>query len=209
MRYFAWLVEEYGFSVIHSESGPMGYCGFTLQSGDCRLSMSVERGYAQFGQLALVPAAKQLDALTPESRWYYVGEIIDYLRGSYLSWPEIEERNRLFKGLSEEESMADLSAECRISWPRIMMLFQEDEFKRRQEELEEFLHRKDEDLHTQSMIISRRREMEWLKRGQNLQYQQELEECIRDMGEKTGEEFDKTQVKWLELVQKANKDREN
>jgi len=169
MRYFAWLMKEYGFAVIHCESGPMGYCGFTLQSGDCRLFMDVERGFLQFGQLALAPAAKQLDALMPESRWYSVREIIDYLRGWYLSWPQVEERNRLLKGLSEEESKTKLSTECQAFWPQVMALFQEDEFKRRQEELEEFLHRKDEDLHTQSMEIARRREAEWLPKWREKQ----------------------------------------
>jgi len=169
MRYFAWLVDEYGFVVIHCKSGTMGCCGFTLQSGDCRLFMDVERGFLQFGQLALAPAAKQLDVLRPESRWYSVRDIIDYLRGSYLSWPEIEERNRLLKDLSEEESMTELSAECRAFWPQIMELFREDGFKQRQADLEAFLQRKKEDLHAQSMEAARHREAEWLPKWRESQ----------------------------------------
>ena len=172
MRYFAWLMDEYGFVVIHCKSGTMGYCGFTLQSGDCRLFMDVEHGFLQFGQLALAPAAKQLDVLTPELRWYSVRDIIDYLRESYLNWPEIEERNRLLKDLSEEESMTELSTECRAFWPQIMELFREDEFKRRQADLEAFLQRKKDDLHAQYMEAARRREAEWLpkwKRSQQVQ----------------------------------------
>lgn len=62
MQYFAWLLEDYGFVVIHCESGSMGYCGFTLESGDAWLFMEVERGFLQFGQLALAPPATRLDA---------------------------------------------------------------------------------------------------------------------------------------------------
>lgn len=171
MRYFAWLVEDYGFVVIHSESGTMGYCGFTLQSGDTRLFMDVERGFLQFGQLALAPATKRLGTLTPESRWYTVDDIIDYLRGCYLSWSEIEERNRSLMTLSEDESMTKLSAECRALWPQIMTLFQEEEFTRRQEDLESFLKSKHEDQRRQRKELVRQEEARWLPKWRERQQQ--------------------------------------
>lgn len=156
MQYFAWLVEDYGFVVIHCESGSMGYCGFTLESGDAWLFMEVERGFLQFGQLALAPTVTRWDALTPASRWYTVRDIIDYLRGSYPSWSQIEERNRLLMSLSEEESMTELSAECRVFWPSIMALFQEEEFESQQGALEEFLQIK--------RATQERQRKEWMMR---------------------------------------------
>lgn len=209
MRYYAWLVDEYGFAVIHVKNGHMGSCSFILQSGDCRLFMSVEREVMDFPQLALAPAAAQLDACAPELRWYHVADIIDYLRGYYASWPQIEERRQLFTSLPPDEVRMRFVMEHRSFWPQIMELFREDEFKRCQADLEKFLQRKERDLHRQSMIAARRREMAWLKQGQDLQYQQELEECIKDMEKNTGEEFDKTQVKWLELAHKASKGKGN
>lgn len=160
MRYFAWLVDEYGFAVINCETGTMRYCGFTLRAGSCLLHMDVERGYLQFGSLAFASVVDQKESAVPGTRWYNVGEVIDYLRGRYLSWSEIEDRNHRLLSVSEEESMTRLANDCHTMWPQIMELFQETEFKRRQADLEEFLQSKERDLHAQYMEAARRREAE-------------------------------------------------
>jgi len=202
MRFFGWLLEEYDYVVIHSTNGYMDSCGFTLQSGDCRLFMARDRGSFGEFELTMLPASQRLEGTPSGWRWYHVAKIIDYLRGWYLSWPQIEERNRSWSNLSEDELLMQRAKEWRSFWPQIMRLFQEDEFKRRQEELEVFIQGMDEDLHKQVMVIERHREVERIKRYQSLQNPQELEECLREMEEKTGEAFRETQEKWLELIQK-------
>ena len=140
----------------------MGYCGFVLQSGDCRLFMEVERGLMQFGQLALASAAQPLDASATASRQYSVKEVLDYVRGGYLNWSQIEERNRLLSRMSEEESMMRWSKECQDLWPNVMKLFQQDEFNRRHQELEKVIKEIDVDLHQRQMELAKRKEAEWL-----------------------------------------------
>lgn len=162
-QYFGWLFDEYGFVLLHAKNGRMSSCGFLLQSGDCRLYISFDR--TRFGgiQIAMVPASEQSNVFIPGLHWYAVGEIIDYLRGAYLDWPQIEERVQLAADLSLEEALVERAEEARPFWPQTMDLFQKDEFKRRQEELEEFLRRKDEEQERQRKEWVRRREAEWRK----------------------------------------------
>lgn len=146
MVYFAWLAEEFGFAVIDNEIGTMGYCGFTLRAGDCQLRMEVERGHLQFGEVSLAQTADQLERAVAGSRWYTIRDVLDYLRGYYRSWSEIEQDSLTD---SEEETLTRLAKECRTAWPQVMELFQRVEFVRRQEDLEAFLRRKQQDLDAQ------------------------------------------------------------
>ncbi len=171
MQYYTWLIDEYGFMVIHVKNGYMGSCSFTLQSGDCRLFMSVEREQLDFPQLALAPAAARLDACASGLRWYHLGDILDYLRGEYPSWSQIEERSQLLKSLSADEIRTRSAAECRALWSRIMTLFQKEEFKRRQGELEDFLREKNENQERQRKELVIRREAEWLPKWREEQQQ--------------------------------------
>lgn len=158
MRYFAWLVEEYGFALIECKTGTMGYCGFTLRSGSCLLYMDVERGCLQFGSLAFASTIDQGELAVRKAKWYSVGDILDYLRGYYPSWAEIEAQNKWLFSVSEDERMTRLANECRTIWPRVMELFQESEYKRRHMDLKEFLERKEQDLQTQFLKTIRREE---------------------------------------------------
>jgi hypothetical protein len=161
MQYCAWLIEEYGFVVIHVKNGCMASCSFILQSGDCRLFMSVERGQLDSPQLALAPSAAQLDACASGLRWYHVGDILDYLRGQYPSWSQVDEQSRSLKSLSADEIRARSTAEYRAFWPRIMTLFREEVFRGRQRELEDFLREKNENQERQRKELVKQREAEW------------------------------------------------
>lgn len=149
MHYYAWLVEEYGFALIDASDVYMGSCSFTLQSGDCRLFITVERGLLGAAYVALAPVAAQLDASAPGLQWYHIADVLDYLRGWYPSWSQIDERGRMLLSLSTEGRYTREATEWRALWPQIMALFREDEFKKRQPELEAFIRNMYEDLNKQ------------------------------------------------------------
>ena len=139
MRYYEWLVEDHGFTVIGMLNGSMNSCSFLLQQGDCRVFLSVDRGQVDFPQVALAPADNKLDALATGLQWYHVVDITDYLRGEFSSWSQIEERLRLEENLSADEILRRHISDFRALWPQIMTLFQQDGFVFRQIQLEEFL----------------------------------------------------------------------
>lgn len=139
MRYYGWLTEDYEFAVIDMASGRMGSCSFILQQGDCRVFISVDRGQLDFPQVALVPAANKLDAWATNLQWYHVVDLVDYLRGEYASWPQIEERLQFEKDLSADEILRRGITHIQSFWPQVMILFQEDEFRSQQGALDEFL----------------------------------------------------------------------
>ena len=139
MRYYEWLVEDHGFTVIGMLNGSMNSCSFLLQQGDCRVFLSVDRGQVDFPQVALAPADNKLDALATGLQWYHVVDITDYLRGEFSSWSQIEERLRLEENLSADEILRRHISDFRALWPQVLVLFQQDEFVFRQIQLEEFL----------------------------------------------------------------------
>lgn len=156
MRYYGWLTEDYGFAVIDMASGRMGSCSFILQQGDCRVFISVDRGQLDFPQVALAPAADKLDAWVTNLQWYHVVDLIDYLRGEYASWSQVEERLRLEDGLSADEILRRRITDFRAFWTQVMALFQQDEFKSQQGALEEFLQIK--------RATQERQRKEWMMR---------------------------------------------
>ncbi len=171
MRYYAWLLDEYGFVVIHTDTGHMNSCSFMLQSGDCRLFVSVDRGVWGFPQLALAPVAMQLDACAAGLRWYHIADIIDYLRGGYASWAQIEKQRRLLQDAPSDKMRSVFATEHRAFWPQVMALFQVEEFKRRHEALEAFLREKNENQERQRKESVRREEAEWLPKWRERQQQ--------------------------------------
>lgn len=160
MRYFAWLVDDYSFALVDCKTGTMRYCGFTFRSGTCLLHMDVERGNLQFGSLAFASITDQEDSAILEANWYPVGDILDYLRGYYLSWTEIEAQNDWLFSVSEEESMTRLANDCRTMWPGVMALFQESEFRAQYSALKEFLQNKERHLRAQYLATVRREDSE-------------------------------------------------
>lgn len=139
MRYYGWLREDYGFSVIGMSNGRMSSCSFILQQNDCRVFLSVDRGQLDYPQVALAPAANELDAWATNLQWYHVVDLVDYLRGEYASWPQIEERLQFEKDLSADEILRRGITHIQSFWPQVMILFQEDEFRSQQGALDEFL----------------------------------------------------------------------
>ncbi|RMD62916.1 hypothetical protein D6833_06270 [Candidatus Parcubacteria bacterium] len=161
-RYFGWLLEEYNFTLLYVKNGRMSSCGFVLQADDCRVHISIDRGTFGGIRIAMVPSSRISEVSIRGLRWYYVGEIVDYLRGWYPKWSQIEEASRQDSKLSLNEAMKKEAREIRPFWPQIMDLFREDMFEQRKASLEEFLEREMQDLHKQSMKAARRREAEWL-----------------------------------------------
>ena len=53
---------------------------------------------------------------------YTVKEVLDYLRGRYLSWPQIEERNQLLDRMTAEVTLDEADPiECQDSQPASVM----------------------------------------------------------------------------------------
>lgn len=156
MRYYGWLLEDHGFTVIGMSHGRMSSCSFILQQGDCRVFLSVDRGQLDFPQVALAPVVNRLDAWATNLQWYHVVDLTDYLRGEYASWSQIEERLRLEQSLSADEILRRHITDFRAFWPQIMALFQQDECKSRQGALEEFLNIK--------RATQEQQRKEWMKR---------------------------------------------
>lgn len=139
MRYYGWLREDYGFAVIGMSNGRMSSCSFILQQNDCRVFLSVDRGQLDYPQVALAPAANELDAWATNLQWYHVVDLTDFLRGGYASWSQIEERLRLEENLPADEILKRRIPDIRAFWPQLMKLFQQDQFMSQQGSLEEFL----------------------------------------------------------------------
>lgn len=162
MRYYGWLLEDFGFAVIGISHDSMGSCSFILQKGDCRVFLSVDRGQLDFPQVALASAASKLDTWITNLQWYQAVDLIDYLRGEFASWSQIEERLRLEASLSADEILRTHIVDFRVSWPQVMALFQQDEFKAQQGAMEEFLKIK--------RATQARQRKEWVMRQAYLPY---------------------------------------
>jgi len=168
-QHFGWLLEEYSFTLLYVKDGQISSCGFVLQSGSCRVYVSIDRDTFGGIRVAMVPSSRISEVSIRGLRWYYVGEIVDYLRGWYPKWSQIEEDSHRASTLSLDKAMDKEAREIRPFWPQIMDLFREDVFEQRKADLEEFLQRETQDLHAQSMETARRCEARWLPKWREKQ----------------------------------------
>jgi hypothetical protein len=155
-RHFVWLYEEYRFSLVFSEGDSSLYCRFVLQSNDCRFRIDFDRGGFSI-DLAMVPVSLAAQTSIAGLRWYSIEEVLDFWQRGLQANSKVEDEFRL-TGLSLDRKLALVSEEYRPLWPGVMRLFSQTEFESRQEDLERFCQKRNEERE--------RQHVEWLRRAQ-------------------------------------------
>lgn len=146
-QHFAWLYDEYRFSLVFSEGDSSLYCRFVLQSNDCRFRIDFDRGGFSI-DLAMVPVSLGAQAYVPGLKWYSVEEVLAFLQRHQQDYSQAEDEFRL-TGLSLDKKLAVVAEEYHPIWPKIMQLFSEAEFEHSQEDLERFQQERNEERERQ------------------------------------------------------------
>jgi hypothetical protein len=152
-NHFRFLFEEYGFSLVYSEPHPT-YANqhVVLQSGDCKINMYIDRGwFAIEGGSKGAQIKFTMDWLNLDSPniWYDLSVVLPFLtqssnqtRFEYIQPPDgpgyHEEKN-------VESEMSRISVIIRPYLGEIIAFFQEDTFRKRQKELNEFIRKSAEE----------------------------------------------------------------
>jgi hypothetical protein len=152
-KHFKFLFEDYGFSIVYSEQHTDQYnTRVVLQSGECKIKMYIDRGwFAIEGGLKGADVKFSRDWLSPTSikRWYDLSFVLPFLTQSsnqtkfeYIQPPDgpgyNEEKN-------VESEMFRISTIIRPHIGEIIAFFQEDTFRKRQKELNEFIRKRAEE----------------------------------------------------------------
>lgn len=152
-RHFAWLYDEYRFSLVFSEGDSSVYCRFVLQSNDCCFRIDFDRGGFSI-DLAMVPVPLSAQINISGLKWYSIEEVLDFLQQNSQDDSKVEDEFRL-TGLSLDGKLSLVAEEYHRLWPRVMRLFSMAEFDYSQTDLERFRHERNEERE--------RRHLEWIR----------------------------------------------
>ena len=150
-KHFDFLMEKYGFSIIYSDYSfeTFGNCMVVLESKDCRIRIEKERGQV-FLSIALrcIPYICSKDVSLESFRqwqkqWYDLSHVTSFLTQgpNQVNWkyklpePGFDEKTCI------ERQMVRLTRILEPYWNRIIELFQEESFKKKQKELDEFIRK--------------------------------------------------------------------
>jgi hypothetical protein len=128
-RHFSWLFDEFAFVILQVENGYMDSCSFLLQGSDCRLFFAVDRGRIGLSLITMVPSRSRVVIDLPGLRWYALADVTHYLSGHFPGAQDIQQRLADAETQTLEETIAEMSAECRPLWPDVMAIFREDGFE--------------------------------------------------------------------------------
>jgi hypothetical protein len=152
-KHFRFLFEEFKFSIVYSEPHP-NYANHhvILQAGDCKINMYIDRGWFFIESGVKGTDIKfSVDWLNPASpyQWYDLSLVIPFLtRGSNQVNFEYTESPR-GPGYNEEKhvesEMARISTIIRPYIGEIIAFFQEDTFRKKQKDLNEFIEMRAEE----------------------------------------------------------------
>lgn len=146
-HHFAWLYDEYHFSLVFNEGDSSLHCRFILQSNDCRFRIDFDRGGFRI-DLAMVPLSPGAVTNIPGLKWYSIEEVLDYLQQGSQDGSKVEDEFRL-TGLSLDKKLTLVATEYHPLWPQVIRLFSETEFEHSQEDLERFCQKRNEERERQ------------------------------------------------------------
>jgi len=152
-RHFAWLYDEYRFSLVFSEGDSSLYCRFVLQSNDCRFRIDFDRGGFSI-DLAMVPVSLGARSDIPGLKWYSIEEVLAFLHRHLRDYSRGEDEFRL-TGLSLDKKLAVATEDYRPIWPEIMQLFSAAEFEYNQGDFERFRQERNDERE--------RQHLEWIR----------------------------------------------
>lgn len=152
-KYFKFLFEDYAFSIVYSEPLSDHYNKrVVLQSGECKIKMYVDRGwFAIEGGSREADLKFSMDWLNPMSvkRWYDLSFVLPFLtQGSnQVNFESIEPPSgpKYNEEKHVRSEMVRISAIIRPHIDKIIAFFQEDTFRKRQKELNEFIRKRAEE----------------------------------------------------------------
>jgi hypothetical protein len=145
-KYFGFLITQYGFSIVYKDGpGSFGDCAVVLQSGDCRINIFMDRGgvIIEVGLRYAPNYYTSSEQWEPGSlsRWYSTQHVTAFLTQGLeqVNWeyPPIDWNLDSFTRV--EQQMAELSTILKPYWNQIIELFQEENFKKKQKELDKFV----------------------------------------------------------------------
>lgn len=144
-RRFRYLMDEYGFSVIHEEYYPrdFGNSLIVLQSKECRIRILKEKGevFIDAGPLwAPVDWASNAANL-----WFDLSLVTQFLTRGADKWT-YDHFDSLVGQSSVDAQLARLADALRPYWDRVCTFFRKESFEIRGAELEEFRNQRLKDL---------------------------------------------------------------
>lgn len=122
---FDYLFEKYGFLIVDKRGNGV-YCLLVIQSGGCQIRFQYDRGVVE---ISVGTTQKQ----------YNMFWIVNFVRGKSQPMPdEMLQIMELFWSRKMDDGLCALSKMLKPVCEEVVELFQEETFKKKQRELEEF-----------------------------------------------------------------------
>ena len=141
-KHFGFLMENYGFSIVYSD-GPaesFGDLDVILQSDKCKIRIMTDRKQV-FLDIGLKTAT-----LKSSKDWYDLGFVTSFLtQGPNQVNLEYSDKWIVDEKTTYEQEMIRLNKILEPYWGQILELFKEENIKKRQKELDDFIQKRAEE----------------------------------------------------------------
>lgn len=149
--HLSYLFERFGFSVVHWDEARGGLgeecCLIILQSEECRIKVYRSQGEVnlQFGTLSAPMDWK--DHEQGIRQWYYIRDILSFLRKKPLNISELFEKTQGFE--TDAQQLAELSRELQPVCEEVINLFRTDTFGKWQDEYKQWREQRQREFEQQ------------------------------------------------------------
>ncbi|MCS6906699.1 MAG: hypothetical protein RML93_02300, partial [Anaerolineales bacterium] len=149
--HLSYLFEQFGFAVVHWDKtlGSFGEecCLIVLQSEDCRVKLYKSQGEVnlQFGPLSAPMDWR--DQTQGVRQWYYIRDILSFLRKEPLDINKLFEKMQSFE--TDDQQLAELSRDLQPVCERVINLFRKGIFEQWQDEYKQWREEREREFQKQ------------------------------------------------------------